>query len=177
MANHPHDKTRPESAAVRHAVETGDIEALCMALSVRMRRFAEEYILDYNGAAAVVRAGYSNKYPDRQAYALLRNKGVAFYVDHLTRSKEVKIVSVTPDYLIQRIIEILEKPGTRDGDKLRGIELMMRHKGMLTEKIESKVTIDLAEKQKVEEEAQSFTNTLRGLRERVISDKDEVTLV
>lgn len=169
-AKYPHDASRPESAAVRRALAKQDIEALKLALTPRQRAFAHEYVVDFNGAAAVVRAGYVTKYPDRQAYTLLQHKGVAFLIDHLNLSKAAKVTAITPEYVLQRVTEIISKDTAKDGDKLRGLELLARHLGMLTDRTEitgkDGEAIQLETKQRVEEEAQHFTNMLEQLRER-----------
>lgn len=184
MAKYPHDKTRPSPRAVIRALKTGNMNALKLALSVRMRRFAEEYIIDFNGAAAAVRAGYAVPYADRQAHTLLKHEGVSAYIDHLTRSKENKIVSVNPDYVIGRVMEIIGKDNAKDGDRLRGLELLARHLGMFVDKTEiSGPGGGPIETQKIEEEAQSFTNLLKTLRDRALreahasSEKTDVVLV
>lgn len=179
MANHPHNSKRPESASVVRALEIGDVAAVRDALSPRQRRFAEEYILDYNGSAAAVRAGYSPKSPDKQAYLLLRHKGIAFLIDDLLRSKEAKIMSVNPEYVIQEVIGIIRKEGSKDGDKLRGLELLARHLGMFIDRTEitGKDGGPLAiEEQKAKEEADSFLAELRALQERAdaVEKKDVV---
>jgi hypothetical protein len=76
MANHPHDTSRPMTAAIRKALEANDMEALYYAMTPRQRLFCKEYVLDFNGSAAAVRAGYSVKHPDRQAYLLMMNPGI-----------------------------------------------------------------------------------------------------
>lgn len=179
-ANHPHDASRPESAAVRKALASDDVEALRIALSHRQRRFAEEYIFDFNGSAAALRAGYSTNYPDRQAHLLLKHKGVIRYIESLSESKTAKIVSVNPDYVLQRVTEIISKEGARDGDRLRGLELLARHLGMFIDRTEltgkDGGAIEI-EQRKVDEEAQKFTDLIKGMRNRVQSDKKDVTIV
>jgi phage terminase small subunit len=177
-AKHPHDSSRPSPVAVRRALVKGDMNALIKALSVRQKRFAEEYIIDFNGSAAVIRAGYSPNYSDRQAHLLLHHDGVAAYIDHLTRSKESKIVSVNPDYVIQQVTAIIGKDGAKDSDRLRGLELLARHLGMFIERTElTGKDGGPIEMQKVEEEAQSFVSILDGLRRRANEDKKDVTIV
>lgn len=173
-ARHPHNADRPESAAVRRALEKKDIEALRLALTPRQRAFAHEYVVDFNGAAAVVRAGYSPKYADRQAYINLHHKGIATLIDHLTQSKAAKTVSINPDYVIQRVTEIINKDEAKDGDKLRGLELLARHLGMLTDRqeISGDLKIDV-EKKLAEEEAAALMNQLRRLADR----KKDIDLV
>lgn len=168
-ARHPHNAERPIPAAVRRAIENEDIPSLLKALSVRQKRFAEEYVIDFNGAAAAVRAGYATTYSDRQAHILLRHEGVAKYIDHLTQSKRVKIMQVDPDYIIQEITSIIGKNDAKDSDKLRGLELLARHLGMFIDRQE--ITGKDGEaiqihQQKVNEEVRSVNDMLRAIRDK-----------
>ena len=175
-AKHPHDASRPENAAVVKALEAGDMDALAIALSPMQLGFCREYVVDHNGTAAALRAGYAPTYADRQAHILMRHKGVRAMIDHLTLSKEAKIVSVSPDYVIQKVTEIVTKDSAKDGDKLRGLELLARHLGMFIERQE--ITgkdggpLEIERRQKIEEEAENFTNFLKGLSKRADSEKE-----
>jgi phage terminase small subunit len=157
------------------------MEALKLALSPLQRRFAEEYNLDFNGSAAAIRAGYAPSFSDRQAHILLKHKGVAALIDHLGRSKAAAITSVSPDYVIQQVTAIIGKPDAKDGDRLRGLELIARHLGMFIERTE--ITgkdggpLSIEHQKKVEEEAQNFNTLLKGLSKRADSEKQDVTLV
>jgi hypothetical protein len=179
-ARHPHDASRPESAAVRRALAKQDVEALKLALTPRQRAFAHEYVVDFSGAAAAIRAGYATRYADRQAHTLLRHKGVAFLIDHLNQSKAAKVVAIDPDYVLQKIYSIISKDTVKDGDALRGLEILARHFGMLRDKTEISgpggEAIQLEQRQRVEEEAQHFTNLLEQLRERVSDGKKDIDL-
>lgn len=135
-AKHPHDKTRPLPAAIRNALARDDTPALIAALSVRQRRFAEEYILDFNASAAVIRAGYSPKFSDRYGSTLLHHKGIVAYIDYLTKSKANRLMSISPDYLIGELTAIIGKEGTKDSDKIRSVELLMKHLGMFIDRTE-----------------------------------------
>jgi phage terminase small subunit len=132
-----------------------------------MRAFAREYVVDFNGSAAAIRAGYSSKYPDRQASTLLKHKGVAAYIDHLSQSKEAAIISIDPDYVISQVTQIISKDGTKDGDKLRALELLARHLGMFIERTEiSGKDGEAIAYKKVEEEVADFTRAIAGLSKR-----------
>jgi phage terminase small subunit len=165
---------------VAAAVASGDIEALKLALSPRQRAFAREYIKDYNGAAAAVRAGYSPNFVDRQAYNLLHNKGIALLVDELQMSKEDKIFSVNPEYVIKEVLAVVTKETVRDGDKLRALELLARHLGMFVDRTEISGpdggAIEL-ENRKIEEEASDFTSLMKAMKERADRDKKDVAIV
>lgn len=171
-AKHPHDTERPESPAVKKALAKMDMEALGLALTPRQRRFCEEYTIDFNGSAAAVRAGYSTNYPDRQANQLLNNKGVRAYIDHLTASKAAKIMSVTPDWIIQGIVATLED-AERAGDKFRGYELLARIMGMFIERQEitgkDGGAIEIEQK-RIEEETQSVINLLNAMRKKTTKE-------
>lgn len=127
-------KTRKQNIA--EAIESGDIELLRKRLTVRQTRFCEEYVIDFNAKAAAIRAGYATKWADRQAHLLMLKPEIRAYIDHLSMSKTAKIVSVDPDYVLQRITAVIDKEGTKDGDVLRGLELLARHLGMLRDKTE-----------------------------------------
>lgn len=175
-ARHPHDSRRPESAAVKLGVEIfreeGNIEPLRHALTPRQRAFCEEYVIDFNAAAAAVRAGYSPNFVDRQAYTLKQNEGVSAYIDYLQMVKTDRTTIINPDYVIARVTEIISGSGTKDGDKLRGLELLARHLGMLTDRTESKVTVETVEKQKVEEDANDFISQLKAMKKSDSTKKD-----
>lgn len=178
MAKAKHDPDRPESPAVRKALEAMDMEALEIALTPRQRQFCKEYIVDFNGAAAAVRAGYATNYPDRQAHQLLKHKGVVAYIEHLTTSQAAKIMSVDADYIVQGIVGIIQKELAKDGDKLRGFELLARLKGLFIDKTEitgkDGGAIEV-EQRRIEEESDSFIRQLEAMRRK--NEKKVVTIV
>jgi phage terminase small subunit len=167
-AKHPANPDRPESPAVKKALAAMDMDALADALTLRQRRFCEEYRIDFNGTAAAIRAGYAPTYADRQASQLLGNKGVSTYIEYLVASKAAQIMSVNPDYVVQGIVGVLSKDNARDGDKLRGYELLARILGMFIDKQEitgqDGGAIEL--EQRVQEEASDFTNMLKAMTKK-----------
>lgn len=167
-AKYPANPDRPESPRVKKALENMDMEALRKAFTPRQRRFCDEYVVDYNGTAAAIRAGYSTKYPDRIANQLQQNQGIATYIDFLTASHASKIMSVDPDWVIQGITKIILKENGRDGDKLRGFELIAKILGMLKERTEISGpdggAIEM--KQRIEEEAAGFTALVKAMAKK-----------
>lgn len=73
-------------------------------LSYKQEKFCHEYILDGNGAAAAIRAGYAAKYADRQAYQLLENNRVKTRIEEL-QNKALKRNNMEVDDLIQWLIK------------------------------------------------------------------------
>lgn len=180
-AKHPHNPDRPSPAAIKKALAKGDMKALGAALSVRQKLFCEEYAHDFNGSAAAIRAGYSPKWADRQAHILLKHEGVAAYIEHVIKTRaDSKITAVDPDYVIGQVTSIINKEGARDGDRLRGLELLARYLGMFIDRTEltgkDGGAIEI-ENRKIEEEADSFVHTLKQLRERAEREKKDVTIV
>lgn len=174
----PYDETRREDSKVLAALESGDMDMLYLALTPRQRAFCREYVVDRNGAAAAVRAGYSPKFADRQAHQLVKHRGVAAYLDYLTLSAEAKIVSIDPEYIIQKTLKVINKDDAKDADILRGLEMLGRHLKMFTDKTEitgkDGEAIEI-KNQQIAQEANEFTERLKSLRDR--AEKKDVTLV
>ena len=145
------------------------MKEVVLHLTSRQKRFCEEYIIDFNGAAAVVRAGYSRTYANKYAYQLLKDQDVLTYIAYLKKNKISEIKSVDPEYIVQRVMRIIEGPGAKDSDRLRGLELLARHLGMFIERREltGKDGGPLEINQNnIEEDAQTFTSLLKQLEER-----------
>lgn len=175
MSKWPNNPYRSARKSTLEAIARDDEQGVYNTLTVRQRRFAEEYVIDFNGQAAAIRAGYTTKHPEKIATALLRHEGVAYLIDSFTRSKEAKIVSVDPDYIIQQVVAIISGPDAKNADRLRGLELLARHLGMFIDRTEltGKDGGPLEYRQKVEEDAQTFTNLLKQLQERADAKKDQ----
>lgn len=149
------------------------MEALRASLSYRQRRFCEEFVIDYNGAAAARRAGYAQKNADIQANQLMNHVGTKAYIDYLDDNKQAKIMSIDPDYVIQKIVSVVNRETAKDSDKLRGLELLARHLGMFIERTEisgpdgEAIQIE----QKAKEDAEKLLQALRSM-----TRKKEITI-
>lgn len=110
-------------------------------------QFAQEYVIDFNGKQAAIRAGYSEKTAEAQASRLLRNVKVRSEVERLLEDpigkrneirerniKELEIMAYTDDAIdIHRnkdgeILEVSRR------DKLRAIEQLNRMHGLFLDK-------------------------------------------
>lgn len=147
-----------------------------VGLNARQRRFCEEYVIDFKAGPAAIRAGYRMKDPIQGANVFLQKPHIRRYIDHLTQSKEAKIMSVDPDYVLQRVIEIIDKTGAKDTDKLRGLELLARHLGMLRDKTEISgpdgQALQIEQRQR--EDAAAVIAALKGMKKklRVVGGRD-----
>lgn len=74
-------------------------------LSKRYQRFVDEYVVDFNGAQAAVRAGYAKKSARIAAARLLTNDNISFAIAKAIgeRNKRLKI---DQDYVLQRLLAI-----------------------------------------------------------------------
>src|SRR3546814_867762 len=99
-------------------------------LSPKMERFIEEYLADpeLNGSNAVIKAGYKTPYPNRIAFQLLLHPLVSAEIDK-RRLERRERMELKADYLIAKLIEMIERGDNpdgkpiRDSDVLRAIEL------------------------------------------------------
>ena len=57
-------------------------------LTLKQRKFADEYIISGNAMQSAVKAGYSKKYAKSDSHKLLENTGIKTYIDE--RLKEIE---------------------------------------------------------------------------------------
>lgn len=79
-----------------------------MALKERHQRFVEEYCVDFNGAQAAIRAGYSATRANRQAYVLLQREDVQQAIAQ-QREEIAERVKVSQDWVLRRLVENVER--------------------------------------------------------------------
>jgi len=76
-----------------------------VSLREKQKRFADEYLIDMNAAAAYVRAGYSPKHANANAQKLLQNTAVRAYIDQ--RMAEIsRRTGVTQERIIRELARI-----------------------------------------------------------------------
>jgi phage terminase small subunit len=130
----------------------------------KQSRFIEEYLIDRNGTQAAIRAGYSKKTANEQASRLLANVNIKAILAEKEQKLQEK-VEITQEYILknlkniadfnQRIItkKTTKAKGGEDNTDLvveesveermidanaaiRSSELLGKHLGMFTEKVE-----------------------------------------
>ena len=127
-------------------------------LTPKQHRFCVEYLIDRNGKAAAIRAGYSPNAAAQQAYELLKLDKIRAIIDR-ENTDSLDRVRVDRDYVIERLK--LEAEGAEtDGARVRALELLGKEIGMFVEKKEVNHThehtffanVDLNEPEMVEGE-------------------------
>lgn len=76
-----------------------------MSLTVKQQRFADEWLIDMNGTAAAIRAGYSPKSAEVTASKLLRNTKVRAYIDQ-RMAEHSRRTGVTQERIIRELARI-----------------------------------------------------------------------
>lgn len=153
---------------VQTALENQDVDALIEALPPLQKKFAEEYIKDYNGSQACLRAGSTTQHPEKVAYQWMQNPGVKAYIRFLTEDRTAQL-KIDQGFVIQKLLNALEKAEKTNNQQVavRTLELLAKHLGMLTDKQEITGADGGAIKlEKVREDADAFTRAIASLANR-----------
>lgn len=136
-----------------------------MALTVKQKRFCDEYLIDLNATQAAIRAGYSNKRASEQAYQLLQKTTVQNYINERMEEKDKELIA-DQDEVLKYLTTVLRGTsksteivveGLGDGisaaktmqkepsekDRLKAAELLGKRYGLYTDKIEADIDMDL----------------------------------
>lgn len=129
-------------------------------MTPKQARFVEEYLKDMNATQAAIRSGYSADSAAQQGERLLRNADVAAEVAKAIGARSDR-VQVDQDWVLSRLVQVAERcmqaePVTdREGEPTgeyrfeaaganRALELVGKHLGMFTEKLDVKLQSDIA---------------------------------
>ena len=130
----------------------------------RHELFCREYIIDYIGTQAAIRAGYSKKTAHVQASELLKNPKVLARIRELQKEQTERL-AITSDWVVQQLVDVVkkskepepvmewdyvEKALIKTGEytfdskgATKALELLGKHLGMYIEKVEEKVDMQI----------------------------------
>jgi phage terminase small subunit len=74
-------------------------------LTPKQKQFCDEYLIDFNASAALLRAGYKSKNPDVDGYQLLVRPSVQEYIKIRMKARE-KRTEITQDRVLQELAKI-----------------------------------------------------------------------
>ncbi len=110
-------------------------------LTPRQVRFVAEYLVDMNGTQAAIRAGYSKHTAKEQAARLLTNVNVKAAVD-AGAAKQHAQLDLTAQKVLTELLGVgyatVKATDVRVSDKLRALELLAKHLGILTDQVDHK---------------------------------------
>ena len=92
----------------REELQKMPLEQLSRLLTDRERLFVEEYLRDYNGTQAAVRAKYARKNASATAWRLLRKDTVAVYRDRKVK-ETFEAMGITPAFVQLGCLEIYKR--------------------------------------------------------------------
>ena len=135
-----------------------------------------EYVIDYNGTKAAIRAGYSEASARQHSVKLLSNASILARVRELQK-EQVERLAVSQDYVVLQLLETyqrcleetpvlkfdpctgqMEETGKYQFDSkgaLRALELLGKHLGMYNDKLQVTQKVDTGQLENV-------LNQLRG---------------
>lgn len=76
-----------------------------MKLTAKRKRFVDEWLIDFNGTQAAIRAGYSEKTAAATAARLLRNVNIQNEISHRQRDLQ-KRTEVTQDRVVKELARV-----------------------------------------------------------------------
>lgn len=76
-----------------------------MTLNEKQKQFCEEFIIDFNGAQAAIRAGYSKRSAKQIAFEHLTKPDLQAYIKELIENRNER-TRITQDEVIRDIIEV-----------------------------------------------------------------------
>ncbi|MCX8129759.1 MAG: terminase small subunit [Clostridia bacterium] len=127
-------------------------------LTTKQRLFVKEYLVDLNATQAAIRAGYSENTARFIAAENLTKPNIQEAIQEAIKQREDKI-DINSQWVLKRLVELSErcmqgtpvydKEGNETGEwkfeanaANRSLELIGKHLGMFTDKVESKVTAE-----------------------------------
>lgn len=133
-------------------------------------RFCQEYVVDYNGTKAAIRAGYKEDSARVKASKMLTNANILSRVREL-QHEQVERLAVTQDYVVLQLLETYQKcleetpvlkfdpdlgemveTGKYQFDSrgaIRALELLGKHLGMYNDKLQISGKVDTGQLENV----------------------------
>lgn len=118
------------------------------ALTFRQESFVTEYLKDRNATQAAIRAGYSAKSAPGTSFQLMHNPNVISRIREITDSKNA-LSGVDSTFVIRELRKVAEQEDVAQSTKVRALELLAKHLGMLEDRLSIK-TDGLSSEQRAE---------------------------
>ena len=123
-------------------------------LTIKQKKFADEYIISGNATQAAINAGYSENYAKAQSSKLLENVGIKSYIDERMKKLEEEAIADQAEVLkyLTRVLrdeekeDVLVNVGNFEQeiqsmkvsakDKIKAAELLGKRYGSWTDKVD-----------------------------------------
>ena len=121
-------------------------KALREGMRPKQISFCQEYAIDKNGTQAAIRAGHSEKSAKQIASENLTKPDISKYIEFLL-AKQTKRTEVDADYIIKGLKKVADRCADDEtfehAGANRAFELLGKHLGMFTDKVEVSGQLDL----------------------------------
>ena len=118
------------------------------ALTLKQEKFLEEYLKDKNGFQAAIRAGYSQGSARGIALKNLQNPVIASKIKEIS-ARAIQRSEVDAAFVIRELKKVAEQEDVAQSTKVRALELIAKHLGMLEDRLTVK-TDSLSAEQRAE---------------------------
>lgn len=108
------------------------------ALTMRQEKFLEEYLKDKNGFQAAIRAGYSKGAARGISIKNLQHPVIASRIKEIT-TRAMHRSEVDAAFVIKELKRVAEQEDVAQSTKVRALELIAKHLGMLEDRVSLKV--------------------------------------
>lgn len=110
-------------------------------LTPRQAAFVQEYLVDLNATQAAIRAGYSEKTAGRTGHENLKKPEIAAALEKAMAERS-ETTRVTAQDVLERLRTEAEGlgPDTNSAARIKAAELLGKHLGMFTDKVETSGT-------------------------------------
>lgn len=140
-------------------------------LTPKMVEFVDLYMIHMNATKAVELSSYKTINPTRHAADLMQHPLIRAEIEQRLAKRSEKS-ELTAEYLIQKLLNIIEADATKTPDQLRAIELAGKSIALWKERQEiSGVDGEaIRHEQNVKESVAEFTGRISGLAKRAGTD-------
>ncbi|MGT2964189.1 terminase small subunit [Streptococcus acidominimus] len=130
-------------------------------LTLKQKRFADEYIISGNAYKSAIEAGYSKKYAKARSSELLENVGIKSYIDDRLKKLESEKVA-TQEEVLSYLTSVMRGEQTEQilrgqgegvqsiddievgaKDRIKAAELLGKRHRLWTDKVEADVTANV----------------------------------
>lgn len=132
-----------------------------MKLTIKQKRFADEYIISTNATQSAITAGYSKKYANTNASKLLQNTTIKSYIDERLKELDDKAIAKQEEVL-KYLTSVMRGEheeevlyGMGEGmqgkthievsakDRIKAAELLGKRYRLFTDKVELDADVDM----------------------------------
>lgn len=97
-------------------------------LTDKQKAFCKEYVMDWNGTQAAIRAGYSAETAASQASRLLTNVKIKEYIEHIQQDIQ-QLIGISKASNALALLEIALDKKARHSDKIKAREVVNKMLG------------------------------------------------